>query len=288
MHRMAPAKVNLHLEIIGRREDGYHLLQSIMAPVSLADTISFQRTGKDIIFTCDDPTLPTGDDNLVVRAAKVVTAEIAQPLGVKIHLAKRIPAAAGLGGGSSDAATVLLGLRELFQLPISDDRLHMLAVSLGADVPYFLKGTACLATGIGERLTPYAIGKRWPITLIKPRAGLATPSVYRALAWPLTRQVEPHKLPPALGDLPAICAALHNDLEAPAVSLLPEITECKRHLQEHGAAGVLMTGSGPTVFGIFTQRRQAIAASESAAKRDWWSFTGYLEKSTLREETPWK
>jgi len=288
MQRLAPAKVNLHLTIIGRRDDGYHFLQTIMAPVTLADILTFRRAGKDIIFTCDDPSLPIGDDNLVVRAAQALAAEAGQSLGVKIHLAKRIPAAAGLGGGSSDAAAVLLGLRDLFQLPLSDERLHHLAVRLGADVPFFLKESACLATGIGEQLTPFAIAKRHPIVLVKPRAGLATPHVYRALNWPLTRQVQPHKLPPALGDLRAVCEVLHNDLEAPAISLLPEITECKRHLLEYGAAGVLMTGSGPTVFGIFTQRRLAIAASEAAARRAWWSFAGYLEKSPLREETSWK
>lgn len=272
MHLVAPAKINLRLEIVGRRADGYHLLRSIMVPVTLADYLHFEPAAAGIEFTCDDPTIPTGDDNLVVRAAKRLLAEAGNSRGLTIHLEKRIPAAAGLGGGSSDAATTLMGVRTLFDLDIDMERLQQIAVELGADVPFFLARSARLAEGIGEQLTPYEVTPGIPLALVKPQAGLSTPDVYRTLDWPLTQKWTVNKLPPSIGDPKSACAVLHNDLEPPAALLLPEVSECKSFLRDQGAAGVLMSGSGPTVFGIFERGRDAKQACERARTRGWWAY----------------
>jgi 4-diphosphocytidyl-2-C-methyl-D-erythritol kinase len=271
MIREAAAKINLRLEIVGRRADGYHLLQSIMVPLTLADELSFEHALAGITLTCDDPTLPTGDENLVVRAAKAFFEETQYTGGVKLHLKKRIPAAAGLGGGSSDAATTLLGLADFLDLTVAGNRLHAIATELGADVPFFLAGRACVARGVGEELEPYDVLKGLPLALVKPPQGLATPQVYRALDWPLTRQTEPPKLPGSLQDLASVCAWLRNDLEAPAERLLPQIGECKELLRSEGAAAVQMSGSGPTVFGIFGTSQEAVRACESAERLGWWA-----------------
>jgi 4-diphosphocytidyl-2-C-methyl-D-erythritol kinase len=267
----APAKVNLRLEIVGRREDGYHLLQSIMVPLSLADELSFEPAARGVEFTCDDPGLPVGDGNLVVRAAKSLLAAAGNGRGARIHLIKRVPSAAGLGGGSSDAATTLLCLRDLFGLPVSSEKMQALALGLGADVPFFLARSACLVRGIGEHVAPYEVMAGLPLALVKPAAGLSTPQVYQALGWPLTRRIDPPKLPPSLGTPESICAWLRNDLEAPALSLLPAVGECKQLLRTMGALGVQMSGSGPTVFGIFASDREAVRARDAAQARGWWS-----------------
>ncbi|MDP8222133.1 MAG: 4-(cytidine 5'-diphospho)-2-C-methyl-D-erythritol kinase [Candidatus Lernaella stagnicola] len=273
MHQDAPAKINLRLEIVGRRADGYHLLRSIMVPISLADRLSLHLTKtRDIEFSCDSPNIPTDGTNLVVRAAKALQQAAGVDLGAKIHLEKRIPASAGLGGGSSDAAATLMGLRQLWKVEIDDARLSALALELGADVPFFLAESACLAEGVGERLNPYHVKAGIALALVKPERGLSTPEVYRALNWPLTQKVKLNKLPPSIGDQDAACALLRNDLEDPATRLMPQVSECKAFLREQGAVGVLMTGSGPTVFGIYNERKQAERACEVARQRNWWAF----------------
>jgi 4-diphosphocytidyl-2-C-methyl-D-erythritol kinase len=276
MQATARAKINLRLEVVGRRADGYHLLQSIMAPISLADELLLEPAKKGVHLTCDDPTLPTGAKNLVVRAAIALLAETGDPRGVRIHLIKRIPQAAGLGGGSSDAAATLLAVRELLGLPVTDERLHQLAVGLGADVPFFLMGRACVARGVGEVLQPFRVPAGLPLALVKPREGLSTPEVYRALGWPLTRQVKPSTLPRSLRDGPMVCAWLRNDLEAPAVALLPHVAECKELLRGAGALGVQMSGSGPTVFGIFDDPAAAARACARAKRKRLWAHAGAL------------
>lgn len=207
----------------------------------------------------------------MVRAAKALLAEAGETRGVRIHLVKRIPQAAGLGGGSSDAAATLRAVRELLDLPVSDRRLRELAVGLGADVPFFLKDQACVAKGIGEVLRPYRVPKGLPLALVKPREGLSTPEVYRALGWPLTRRVKPSTLPPALRDGEMVCAWLRNDLEPPAIALLPRVAECKELLLGAGALGVQMSGSGPAVFGIFDDPTAAARACNLARRKRWWA-----------------
>ena len=272
MIQLAPAKINLRLEIIGRRPDGYHLLQSVMVPISLYDELTFSPAEAGVHFTCSDPGLPTGDDNLVVRAAKAILNAASCSRGVKIHLVKNIPSAAGLGGGSSDAATTLLSVRELFSLTITDERLHDLATGLGADVPFFLYRSACFVEGIGEKVSQYAVASGLPVALIKPEEGLSTPRVYQALNWPLTHQRKAHNLPASLGDLHTVCAWLRNDLEAPAEALLPRIADGKKLLRDQGAAGVQMSGSGPTIFGIFNRQEEAVQACDNAKRQGWWAF----------------
>ncbi|NLH49442.1 MAG: 4-(cytidine 5'-diphospho)-2-C-methyl-D-erythritol kinase [Myxococcales bacterium] len=272
MIQLAPAKINLRLEIIGRRPDGYHLLQSVMVPISLYDELTFSPAATGVQFTCSDPGLPTGDDNLVVRAAKAILSAASCSRGVKIHLDKNIPSAAGLGGGSSDAATTLMSVRDLFSLAISDERLHDLAAGLGADVPFFLYRSACLVEGIGEKVSKYTVASGLPVALIKPAEGLSTPRVYQALNWPLTHHRKAHNLPASLGDLHTVCAWLRNDLEAPAEALLPRIADGKKLLRDQGATGVQMSGSGPTIFGIFNRQEEAVQACDDAKRQGWWAF----------------
>jgi len=268
----ARAKINLRLEVLGRRQDGYHELQMIMAPIDLADELTLERSDHDRIhFTCDDDNLPTGEDNLVVRAAKVILAEAGVDQGVSIHLRKRIPVAAGLGGGSSDAAAVLMGLREFFALDVAEHKLHQLALQLGADVPFFLMKQACLVRGIGEKLTPFSVPSGLALALVKPQAGLSTAEVYQALGWPLTEVRKATNLPLSFGDGDVVSAWLRNDLEAPATQRMPQIKTCKNMLLDAGAQGALMSGSGPTVFGIFPDSADAVSACERARNENFWA-----------------
>lgn len=272
MKRLAPAKVNLLLEIVGRREDGYHLLQSIMAPLTLADELEFSQVKQGITLSCDNPDLPVGADNLIVRTATALCEETGCRKGIHIRLVKRIPMAAGLGGGSSDAACTLMAIRDMFNLPVSDARMHELAVNLGADVPFFLLGRPCLAEGIGDVLRPYSLPAGLPLALVKPVDGLPTEKVYQALGWPLTQQKKPSNLPPALDNRAAVLNWLRNDLEAPAFTLQPQVKYIKEMLLASGARGALMTGSGPTVFGIFIDSKDAAQACQTAQKQGFWAF----------------
>ncbi len=279
MHVKAHAKVNLFLQVIGRRVDGYHLLQMIMAPISLADELHLRPIERGVELLCDDSTLPAGADNLVVRAALAVLKAGGCDQGVEITLDKKIPSAAGLGGGSSDAAATLRAVRELYELPVADERMYELAVGLGADVPFFLTRHACLVGGIGEQLNHYSVPENLPLALIKPPQGLSTPKVYQALGWPLTQSVKATTLPAALSDGESVAKWLFNDLETPAISLLPEVAQCKQTLQDSGSLGVLMSGSGPTVFGIFDDPAQAQAACLRAESEGYWAFSGTLHQT---------
>ncbi len=272
----APAKLNIRLKITGRRPDGYHELVSIMAPVDLFDRLELQFIEEPRIdIACQGFPVPVNADNLVCRAAQAFFSRIGWKQGLSIALTKRIPVAAGLGGGSSDAATVLMALNEtLFAShPLSPEEMAGLAVKLGADVPFFLRRGPCIARGIGEILEP--IGK-WPAlcyVIVMPNISVSTAWVYSALDKP------PFK--PANGDkrelelttneyyfiirnlkrMPVdVCHLMENDLERVTVSRFPIIREIKRSLVDAGAVGALMSGSGPSVFGIFGSKSKALHA----------------------------
>src|SRR5437660_1186671 len=180
MQLYAPAKINLSLEIKGRREDGFHEIETLMAPISLADRLTIERANEKegIDFSCDDAALSKGEDNLVVRAAKLFQERAGMSSGIRISLEKKIPHGAGLGGGSSDAATTLLGLNELFATQLAQKNLMELAAQLGSDVPFFIAQSAAVCRGRGEIVSPMKLSNALHLLLMKPDFGVPTPSAY--------------------------------------------------------------------------------------------------------------
>lgn len=255
----SPAKVNLILRVLRRREDGYHDIASLMQKVSLADEMEFAPRRSGIALACPGSDLPTGEGNLVVRAARALFAEAGFTGGVAITLRKRIPTAAGLGGGSSNAATTLVTLNDLFGLGFGRDRLIRIGARIGADVPFFLCGSAAWAFGIGEILEPAVIPAGMWFVLVNPGFEVSTKWVYESLNLPLTKETIHYSIPTFSGAR-ELAAALTNDLERVTVSRFPLLDELKGFLRKHGALGSLMSGSGPTVFGLFDSESDAIRA----------------------------
>jgi 4-diphosphocytidyl-2-C-methyl-D-erythritol kinase len=252
-------KVNLLLNILSRRPDGFHELESVMQPVHLHDHLTFARAASGVQFTCSDPTLPTDARNLVHRAATAFLQKADLRDGVQIHLEKKIPIAAGLGGGSGNAATTLIGLNELLARPLAAPQLQEIAASLGSDVPFFLEAKPALATGRGESiepLEPFPALEGAAFLLIHPGFGIPTAWAYQQLAR------FPGALPGRRGraqelierlrsaDLPAAGAAFYNSLEAPAFEKFPLLALFQEFLRARGAPAVLMSGSGSTTFAL--------------------------------------
>ncbi len=259
----APAKLNLRLKITGRRPDGYHELVSLMVPIDLFDLLELRVTGKrGIELSCEGFWVPTDENNLAYQAALSFLSKAKIEQGVSIKLTKNIPVAAGLGGGSSDAAATLLTLNEIWSQPLSLSELHTMAVQLGADVPFFLYSEPSLATGIGEILEPL---KKWPklwYVIVTPPIQVSTSWVYGALKLELTRG-EYDYIVKFLKNAPfAVSAILENDLEEVTSTRFPVIETIKEFLVNAGAEGALMTGSGPSVFGVFSSLNQALSAKQ--------------------------
>jgi len=259
LEKLSPCKVNLVLNILGKRPDGFHELETLMHPVPLHDRLVFERSGASLQLSCSEPSLPTDSRNLVVRAAAAFLEKAGIKDGIRLHLEKRIPMAAGLGGGSGNAATTLLGLNELFGAPLSAGQLHEIAATLGSDIPFFLQDRPALATGRGEQVEalesfPVLNGCCW--ILIHPGFGIATAWAYRELArFPEARQGRPGRAARlaellAAGDLGGACGQLYNSLEAPALDKYPILGLYQEFLRENGAAGALMSGSGSTTLGL--------------------------------------
>jgi 4-diphosphocytidyl-2-C-methyl-D-erythritol kinase len=256
----APAKVNLYLEVLGKRPDGYHEIATLMVAVNLYDTLEFDEdTTGTIALSCDQPGLTTGPENLIVRAADLLRRRRRVSLGARIRLRKRIPMAAGLAGGSSDAAAALAGLNELWRLHLSQAELAELGGELGSDVPFFFVTPAAWCTGRGERVEAVAMGKDLWFVVACPPMGLSTAEVYRDVAGPgapqsgddIRRAVE-------TGRVQQIGKLLHNRLEASAQRLYPTIAKLRRRLEELRPAGQLMSGSGSTVFALCSDEDEGI------------------------------
>lgn len=267
----SPCKVNLLLNILGRRADGFHELETVMHPVNYCDQLSFSRTGQEVQLTCSDPGLPVDSRNLVHRAATSFLQAASCTDGLRIHLEKKIPQAAGLGGGSGNAATTLLGLNELFGSPLGPEKLHALAASLGSDIPFFLQTKPALAIGRGEQVTsleafPAMHGAAF--FLIHPGFGISTPWAYQNLArFPEAlngRQGRAQKLIQLLQgtDLAAADREFYNSLEAPALEKFPLLVLFQEFLRANGAAVALMSGSGSTTFALTTNRASAETLGE--------------------------
>jgi 4-diphosphocytidyl-2-C-methyl-D-erythritol kinase len=255
-----PAKINLFLEVLGRRADGYHDLATLMVCVGLYDRLDFQPDSSGLItLQCDQPNLSTGPDNLVYRAARLVQERFSIRQGVRIFLAKRIPMAAGLAGGSSDAAATLAALNQMWQLGLSREGISKLGAELGSDVSFFFHGPAAWCTGRGEIVEAIRPGRSLHLVLATPVSGLSTASVFKALRLS-GEPVDGGVVRDAFiqGDTFAITRALHNRLEGPAFALSPEVERLKSFLRasssfrsdEANSSGVLMSGSGSTVFAI--------------------------------------
>jgi 4-diphosphocytidyl-2-C-methyl-D-erythritol kinase len=246
------AKVNLALEVLGKRGDGYHEIATVLQAVDLSDRLKLE-TADTLSLHTDDPDLPTDDGNLVMRAARLLQKAAGIEAGARIQLAKRIPVAAGLGGGSSDAAATLWGLSRLWRLGWPKARLQELAVELGMDVPFFLGSGRAVARGRGERLAALPGGGGYALVLVNPRVPLSTREVYGLV--PAGWRAEPtgtERVIEALRtrNVSKIAAALTNNLESVVEPVLPVIGRMKAALLAAGALGAIMSGSGPTVFGV--------------------------------------
>jgi 4-diphosphocytidyl-2-C-methyl-D-erythritol kinase len=253
------AKVNLFLEVLGRRLDGYHDIATLMLAIDLADELEFVADDSDdVSLTCDDPALEVGPENLVLRAAKRLREETGSVLGARIHLRKKIPWAAGLGGGSSDAAATLEGLNELWKLGLSPAALAQVGATIGSDVPFFLNGPAAWCTGRGEVVNPVPIGQPLDLVLVKPAIGLGTADVYKRLKLP-AKPTDGLAAKDALaaGDVEALGQALFNRLQEPAFELEPVVAEIYRRAQASSAIGCLMSGSGSCVFALCRNSSEA-------------------------------
>ena len=264
------AKINLTLRVLGKRADGYHDLETIFQTVSLHDTIKITLLDQPhIILSCSDRSLSPGEDNLVIRAARALQRRFAPQRGARVHLEKRIPFQAGLGGGSSDAAVTLIGLAALLALTATKEDFLAIASQLGADVPLFLFGGMIRGTGIGDQLEPLADLPEKFLLILKPNASVSTSDAYKALD---ERSLTTPNSKTILSTSPrskifdkADFASLTNDFEVVAFNLAPEIRRARAALLRAGANAALLAGSGSAVFGIFDSedaQRRAIQAIE--------------------------
>ena len=263
---LSPAKINLFLHVTGKRADGYHDIVSLMCCISLCDEITLQFGMKGNTVTCSHPLVPHNETNLAYRAALLFLSRLdtgEEHDGVSITINKYIPVAAGLGGGSSNAASVLLGLNHFYGRPFSINQLMSMGVLLGADVPFFLFQKPAIATGIGETLETFGGLHPYKVLLISPELSVSTAEIYRKLNLRLTNCIKKLTSTPLKKHGFDVALHLCNDLETVTASLHPEILSAKEHLLNHGAQGALMSGSGPTVFGLYAdieKARQAIVA----------------------------
>jgi 4-diphosphocytidyl-2-C-methyl-D-erythritol kinase len=259
MQVMAPAKINLSLRVLGRRSDGFHEIETFIAPISLCDEIKiYRRLGKQkIAFSCDDPLVPKGEDNIVVRAANVFFEETKVSSGVSIVLKKRIPHGAGLGGGSSDAASTLLALNELFETNLPCEALAKMAEMVGSDVPFFIFQSAAVCKGRGELVSPTRLREPMSVLLLKPAFGVPTQWAYSR--WRDSREIRGV----SYGAPQFIRQSFVNDLERPVFEKFVFLAQLKMWLLKQSEVDVaLMSGSGSTVFAVLQSNADADLLAE--------------------------
>ena len=267
-----PAKVNLGLHVHGKREDGFHELETIFQMVSLFDDVELELLSSGIKLECDMPGIPTDDTNLVCKAALLLRKSYqVEGKGVSIRLKKKIPFGAGLGGGSGNAAGVLMGLNRLWDLNIDREKLFTLAAELGSDVPFFLTSPCALGKGRGERLKVLESCSKFQVLLVFPGFPIATSWVYQNLRLKLTKRpnnISILRKNLSLSNITSLGSQLYNDLESVVIQKFPEVKVVKNELWAWGALGVLLSGSGSTVFGIFDDPEKAQVACASL-NGDW-------------------
>jgi 4-diphosphocytidyl-2-C-methyl-D-erythritol kinase len=248
MQVLAPAKINLSLRVLGKRDDGFHEIETVIAPISLADRIDIERQSRWIDFSCDDPAIPTGDENLVVRAAKAFFEKTKISGGAKIKLQKQIPHGAGLGGGSSDAAATLRALNEIFETKLSREELAKLGSTIGSDVSFFLFESAAICKGRGEIVSPTRLKKKLSILLLKPAFSVSS-------AWAYSRWQDSKEIP-GISYQPQNLDGqdFGNDLERPVFEKFVFLAQLKIWLlKEAEISAALMSGSGSTVFAVLRE-----------------------------------
>ncbi len=276
MEIFSPAKINLFLQIIGKRPDGYHDIHSLMCCITLYDKIYFNFNTSNIRVSCSHPEVPEDKSNIAHKAARCFFQSLGSKHGVSINIEKNIPVAAGLGGGSSNAASVLLALNEHYGNFFSQKKLCSLALTLGADVPFFIHKKPAIATGVGEKLEFIKEIQAYHIILIYPGISVKTSEVYKSLNLRLTnceQKLKDYSLSKKFSP-----SHLCNDLETVTAFWHPEISYIKNALLDHGALGALMTGSGPAVFGIFDEKDTARKACEVlSSNRGWKCFITRLQ-----------
>ncbi len=272
----ARAKINLTLDVTGRREDGYHTVEMVMQTVALHDTVRVtvihgEKKPRGIVLSCSLPFLPTDERNLAYRAAELFYRETGVLLETcEIYIEKRIPIAAGLAGGSTDAAAVLRALNALHAAGLTDDELCEMGLKLGADVPFCLRGGTMLAKGIGEELSALPEMPHCWVVLCKPPFAVPTKEVYQEIdSVDIMEHPDTKGMMAALqqGDYEGVCAYLSNVMEAVTAAKRRQIGEIKSFLTENGADGTLMSGSGPTVYGLFSDENRAKTAAKMLRRR---------------------
>lgn len=272
----APAKTNLWLRVCGVREDGFHAIESRMVHLSLCDQLELTWTNKEKVqFTCSDPSLPTGEDNLVVKAVRVMEKHLGRPLGIKIHLSKNIPSGAGLGGGSSDAAAVIKSINTMGSFGIPPEELVHLAASIGSDIPFFIYDQPCDVSGRGEIVVP--IDKeaipRLPIFLMKPAFEISAAWAYQNLA-----KSNEMNLPT---DIPQVCqwGSMENDLERPVYMKFPILRDMKKWLlKQPEVHAALLSGSGSTMLAVLRHFDGGDSLSRKAREHfgeETWTYCGF-------------
>ncbi|MHB1050098.1 MAG: 4-(cytidine 5'-diphospho)-2-C-methyl-D-erythritol kinase [Bacteroidota bacterium] len=273
MQTKSYAKINLGLQIIGRRNDGYHNIETIFHRIDLFDEIILDRS-PSLSLHCDDPIIPTDEKNLCWQAAEVFGKETGITEGISITIKKRIPSGAGLGGGSSNAAATLLALQKLFSVTIERARLESLALTLGSDVPYFLQYGTAYGEGRGERLSYFPLPMPYRIALINPGIHVSTPWAYGALAARLGGQFPKRPNLREIFSSSADITKLRNDFEETVFERYPEIASIKKTMLERGAVHALMSGSGSSVFGLFEREADARSAMDIYAGKYFTHYTG--------------
>ncbi|MBP3782817.1 MAG: 4-(cytidine 5'-diphospho)-2-C-methyl-D-erythritol kinase [Butyrivibrio sp.] len=268
--KKAYAKINLGLDVLGKRDDGYHLVKMIMQNVDIYDTLTFRRTtdGK-ITLRANDDTIPVDDSNLICKVAKQLQEKYGVTYGAEIELVKRIPVAAGMAGGSTDGAAAYRALNDLWELGLSDKELCELAVKLGADIPYCIVGGTALSEGIGEVLTPIDGKAKYHLVVAKPDIMVSTGWVYTELdSTEITRHPDIDAVKAAIseGDVKRMCDEIHNVLEPVTTAKYRVIKDIEKILEDNGAVKAFMTGSGPTVFAVFDNENTAKKGFEAVKK----------------------
>ncbi|MDA8235800.1 MAG: 4-(cytidine 5'-diphospho)-2-C-methyl-D-erythritol kinase [Clostridia bacterium] len=266
----ARAKINLTLDVVGRLPDGYHEVEMVMQALELHDTLTLRSQEEGIAIACDHPQVPTGEGNLVYRCARALQQATGIDRGVHITIDKRLPVAAGLAGGSSNGAAALIGLNKLWNLGLTREQLMEIGVTLGADIPFCILGGTALAKGKGEKLTPLQGIKGLPVVLVNPPMGVSTAEVYKNFdGAKVSHRPNIRAMIDALasGDCRGVVDNLGNVLETVTLEMHPEIAIIKVELLAAGALGVLMSGSGPTVFAITTSQEEGAKIAQRLTHR---------------------
>jgi 4-diphosphocytidyl-2-C-methyl-D-erythritol kinase len=250
VHIKTPAKINLFLRVLERRADGYHNIETIFQAVDLQDELIIEKTSDASVLTVPGYSSLENEENLVIKAIRRLELQIGRDLPTKLQLNKNIPIAAGLGGGSTNAAAALIGVCSLFNLDLSEEAIYEIARSLGADVPFFLNGGSAVGQGVGDVLAPIDLPLDYSILLVNPGFYVSTAAVYEKLSSSLTGPARDGKLWTMIQEHRHLEDLLHNDLQAVAEGLYPEISEVRTFLKRNGLNKTLMSGSGPTVFAM--------------------------------------